>query len=44
MTPRDVSAFWLIMAFEHAEDINPVLGRVSTPEELAFLESGGFSG
>ena len=75
-------AFWLIMPFEHAEDIdaqhrclalfqttgltemahwarvhldiiaqfgrfphrNPMLGRVSTPEELAFLESGGFSG
>ena len=23
---------------------NPVLGRVSTPEELAFLKAGGFAG
>lgn len=75
-------AQWLIMPFEHAEDIdaqnravalfetmgladmaywakvhrdiiarfgrfphrNAVLGRTSTPEELAFLRSGGFSG
>jgi uncharacterized protein (DUF924 family) len=73
---------WLIMPFEHAEDLdaqhrsvalfntmglyemaywsgvhldiiakfgrfphrNPVLGRQSTPAELAFLRSGGFSG
>lgn len=75
-------ARWLIMPFEHAEDVdaqhrgvalfqlmglhdmahwarvhldiivrfgrfphrNRVLGRVSTPDELAFLASGGFSG
>jgi len=75
-------ARWLIMPFEHAEDLdsqrrgvalfqtmglselaywaqvhldiiarfgrfphrNPVLGRVSTPAELAFLKSGGFAG
>ncbi|WP_373502493.1 DUF924 family protein [Aestuariivirga sp.] len=75
-------ARWLIMPFEHAEDIdaqrrgvalfqtmglsemahwarvhldiiarfgrfphrNPVLGRPSTPQELAFLKSGGFAG
>jgi uncharacterized protein (DUF924 family) len=75
-------AQWLIMPFEHAEDLdaqhrcvslfqtmglsemaywarlhldiiarfgrfphrNAVLGRVSTPQELAFLESGGFAG
>lgn len=75
-------ARWLIMPYEHAEDIdaqhrgvalfqsmglpdmaywarvhldiiarfgrfphrNPVLGRRSTPEELAFLQSGGFAG
>ena len=75
-------AQWLIMPFEHAEDLdaqrrgvalfqamgltdmaywaqlhldiiarfgrfphrNAVLGRVSTPEELAFLASGGFAG
>ncbi len=75
-------ARWLIMPFEHAEDLdaqhrcvalfqamglsdmvhwarvhldiiarfgrfphrNPVLGRVSTPDELAFLKAGGFSG
>ncbi|MCX7349286.1 MAG: DUF924 domain-containing protein [Alphaproteobacteria bacterium] len=75
-------ARWLIMPFEHAEDLdaqhrgvslfqtmgqqdlaysakihldiilrfgrfphrNPVLGRVSTPEELDFLKSGGFAG
>jgi uncharacterized protein (DUF924 family) len=75
-------ARWLIMPYEHAEDIdaqhrgvalfqtmglsdtaywarvhldiiarfgrfphrNPILGRVSTPAELAFLRSGGFAG
>lgn len=75
-------AQWLVMPFEHAEDIdaqnravslfdtmglsdaahwarvhrdiiarfgrfphrNPVLGRASTPEELAFLRAGGFGG
>jgi uncharacterized protein (DUF924 family) len=75
-------ARWLIMPYEHAEDLdaqnrgvalfqamglsdmaywarvhldiiarfgrfphrNPVLGRASTPEELAFLKSGGFAG
>jgi len=75
-------AMWLIMPFEHAEDIdaqhrcvalfetlglsemvyygkmhldiiarfgrfphrNPVLGRRSTPEEIAFLQAGGFAG
>jgi uncharacterized protein (DUF924 family) len=75
-------AQWLVMPFEHAENIdaqwrgvalfqtmglsdmaywakvhldiiarfgrfphrNPILGRTSTPEELAFLRSGGFSG
>ena len=75
-------ALWLIMPFEHAEDLdaqhrgvalfstmglqdqaywakvhrdiiarfgrfphrNPVLGRVSTPDELAFLKAGGFAG
>jgi uncharacterized protein (DUF924 family) len=75
-------ARWLIMPFEHAEDLdaqrrgvalfqtmglgdmaywaqvhldiiakfgrfphrNAVLGRTSTPEELAFLKAGGFSG
>jgi len=75
-------ARWLIMPYEHAEDLdaqhrgvalfhtmgqhelaywaqihldiiarfgrfphrNPVLGRVSTPEELAFLKAGGFAG
>ncbi len=75
-------ARWLVMPFEHAEDLdaqqrgvalfatmglhdtvhyakvhrdiitrfgrfphrNPVLGRVSTPEELAFLKAGGFAG
>jgi uncharacterized protein (DUF924 family) len=75
-------ACWLIMPYEHAEDLdaqrrgvalfhtmglhdqaywaqvhldiiarfgrfphrNPVLGRVSTPEELAFLKAGGFAG
>jgi uncharacterized protein (DUF924 family) len=75
-------AQWLILPFEHAEDLdcqrravalfgtmglpvmaywaqvhldiiarfgrfphrNAVLGRVSTPEELAFLKSGGFAG
>lgn len=75
-------ARWLIMPFEHAEDLdaqwrgvslfqtmglndmahwakvhldiiarfgrfphrNAVLGRASTPEELAFLKSGGFAG
>lgn len=75
-------AMWLLMPFEHAEDIdaqdrcvalfgtiglsemvpwarlhrdiiarfgrfphrNPVLGRRSTPEELAFLKQGGFAG
>lgn len=75
-------AQWLVMPFEHAEEIdaqwrgvalfqtmglsdmaywarvhldiiarfgrfphrNAILGRVSTPEELAFLRSGGFSG
>ncbi len=75
-------ASWLIMPFEHAEDIdaqkravalfgtmglhemvyyaqlhldiiarfgrfphrNPVLGRHSTPEEIAFLQAGGFAG
>lgn len=75
-------AMWLLMPFEHAENIddqwrcvslfqtlglndmvhwakvhldiiakfgrfphrNPVLGRRSTPEELAFLKAGGFAG
>ena len=75
-------ARWLIMPYEHAEDLdaqqrgvalfqtmglsemaywarvhldiiasfgrfphrNPVLGRVSTPAELAFLKAGGFAG
>ncbi|QIG48229.1 DUF924 domain-containing protein [Nordella sp. HKS 07] len=74
-------AMWLIMPFEHAEDLdaqrrcvalfaarqpdmvhwaklhldiierfgrfphrNAILGRKSTPEELAFLAAGGFSG
>jgi len=75
-------ARWLIMPYEHAEDLdaqhrgvalfqtmglsemahwakvhldiiarfgrfphrNPVLGRVSTPDELVFLKAGGFSG
>lgn len=75
-------ARWLIMPFEHAEDLdaqhrgvalfrtmglsemaywaqvhlgiiarfgrfphrNPVLGRVSTPDEIAFLKQGGFAG
>jgi uncharacterized protein (DUF924 family) len=75
-------AMWLLMPFEHAEDIdaqercmalfgtlglsemvhwarvhrdiiarfgrfphrNKVLGRISTPEELAFLAAGGFAG
>lgn len=75
-------ARWLIMPYEHAEDLdaqhrgvalfqsmglsdmaywakvhldiiarfgrfphrNPVLGRVSTPQELAFLKAGGFGG
>ena len=75
-------AFWLLMPFEHAEDLdaqrrcfaifstmglsemayyakihldiiekfgrfphrNPILGRRSTPEELAFLKAGGFAG
>ena len=75
-------ACWLIMPFEHAENLdsqrrgvalfqtmglqdqaywaqihldiiarfgrfphrNPVLGRASTPEELAFLKAGGFAG
>lgn len=75
-------ARWLIMPYEHAEDLdaqmrgvalfatmglpemvywarvhldiiamfgrfphrNPILGRPSTPEEIAFLKSGGFAG
>jgi uncharacterized protein (DUF924 family) len=75
-------AFWFIMPFEHAEDLdaqwrgvalfesmglnsmvywaklhrdiiarfgrfphrNPILGRISTPAETAFLAAGGFSG
>jgi len=75
-------ASWLLMPFEHAEDLdaqrrclalfatmglaemvyyaqihldiiakfgrfphrNPILGRRSTPEELAFLKAGGFAG
>lgn len=79
---RAPRACWLIMPFEHAEELdaqhrgvalfhtmglqdqahwaqihldiiarfgrfphrNPVLGRVSTPAELAFLKAGGFAG
>lgn len=77
-----VRAQWLVMPFEHAENLecqdravalfiamglagmahwaslhkdiilrfgrfphrNPILGRKSTPEEIAFLKSGGFAG
>ena len=34
----------IIAQFGRFPHRNPILGRVSTPEELAFLESGGFSG
>jgi uncharacterized protein (DUF924 family) len=34
----------IIARFGRFPHRNPVLGRISTPEELAFLRSGGFSG
>ena len=34
----------IIARFGRFPHRNPVLGRVSTPEELAFLKAGGFAG
>jgi uncharacterized protein (DUF924 family) len=43
-------AYWakvhldIIARFGRFPHRNPVLGRVSSPAELAFLKAGGFSG
>jgi uncharacterized protein (DUF924 family) len=34
----------IIVRFGRFPHRNPILGRTSTPEELAFLKSGGFAG
>ena len=43
-SPNAALALVIIARFGRFPHFNAVLGRVSTPAEIAFLENGGFFG